>query len=187
MVLLISTLRCRWRGQGTTAPLIPPLGCLSGPGLAPDDTTHQSVVTPCPVGSYCSNGVAMLCPAGRFGAVPQMPSLQCSGGCAVGFYCPANSTSPTQVPCGNVSVYCPAGSGGPTVALPGQWTQDKLGVGIGLGDAPTNGTTTMASAVPCPSGSYCLGGVATPCSAGRFGCALVSTTVRVRVLCAMSC
>lgn len=77
-----------------------------------------------------------------------------------GYYCPPNSTSSTQVECGSVSVYCPAGSPSPII------------VPDGLFSSGGQGPSTQTSAVPCPSGAYCLGGVQVPCPAGRYGCSV---------------
>jgi hypothetical protein len=74
------------------------------------------------------------------------------------YYCPPNSITPTQWQCGSVAVHCPSGSGAPVTANLGEYT-------VGPSAKTQNGTR------PCPSGSYCLGGVAQPCPAGRFGCA----------------
>jgi hypothetical protein len=103
-------------------------------------------------------GVAEVCPPGTYGAVAGLASPECSGACVAGYFCPANSTSATQAPCGGVSAYCPAGSGRAREAAPGEYT---------LG--PT--VTTRNSSLPCPSGSYCAGGVRSLCEAGSFGCA----------------
>ena len=67
----------------------------------------------------------------------------CSGFCSPGHYCPANSTSPTQVP-------CPEGS---------------YGESPGLGNS--------ACTAPCPPGHYCpLASISpTPCAGGLFGIA----------------
>ncbi len=78
--------------------------------------------------------------------------------CAAGYYCPANSTSPSALPCGGVAVYCPEGSGLPVSAQPGEYT---------IGPSPGTRTGVM----PCPGGSYCVGGVMSLCPAGWFGCA----------------
>ena len=132
-------------------------GYFSGPD-ATTDASHQYYQTVCPVGSFCSRGLQALCPGGVFGNATGLATALCSGLCTAGYYCPANSTSPTAFPCGDVSVYCPAGSATPRIASSGEYT-------VGNTEVTRNAT------VPCPSGSYCVGGVATLCPAGRFGCA----------------
>jgi hypothetical protein len=53
----------------------------------------------CPRGSFCSNGLAFLCPGGRYGSEEGLLSMGCSGECKEGFYCPEGSTSPIQILC----------------------------------------------------------------------------------------
>jgi hypothetical protein len=55
-------------------------------------------------------------------------------------------------------VYCPEGSAVAVLAAPGEYT---------IGPTPA----TRTGVLPCPSGSYCVGGVRSPCEAGTFGCA----------------
>jgi hypothetical protein len=113
---------------------------------------------PCQPGQFCVGGVAAPCPAGVYGATPALQSSMCSGPCSAGYFCPANSTAATQVPCGSVTVFCPARSGLPQVAAAGKYT-------VG----PSNATRNDSA--PCPGGSYCIGGVQFLCEAGSFGCA----------------
>ena len=133
----------------------------------------------CPPGYYCANGVRSPCPPGSYGATPGLLTASCSGACAAGYFCPSNSTSPTQrqcgvdvvVPCTNgssngtgpcigdpASVYCPGGGGSPLFADAGTYTAGAT-------------EWTMNRSLPCDSGSYCTGGVMYPCPPGRFGCA----------------
>lgn len=118
----------------------------------------------CPSGTYCQDGVQSPCPSGRYGAVAGLSSAMCSGMCSVGYFCPPNSTSATQVECGwdqrvPSAVYCPPASGEPTQAALGEYT--------------SGGTSqaTRGTALPCPSGSFCVSGSAHWCPPGRFGCA----------------
>ena len=130
----------------------------------------------CPLGSYCTVGVATVCPAGRYGNTTALVQPSCSGPCSPGYRCPTNSSSATALPCAtdasapcadNASatcslppraVYCPLGSSVATLALPGEKT-----VG-GCTDQ------TMTAVAACSEGHYCIGGVETPCPPGRFGC-----------------
>ncbi len=143
------------QGTATVVPAAPGFYTLPGTGL---DATNQVTQVACQPGQYCSDGVTNPCPAGTFGATEALPSSACSGPCAAGYTCPASSTSPTQTPCGGVGVYCPEGSAMAMFAAPGEYT-------VG----PTYATRT--GILPCPSGSYCVGGMRSPCEAGTFGCA----------------
>ena len=63
-----------------------------------------------PAGSFATNGILYLCPAGRFGSVPGLSSSDCSGLCHKGYYCPG-MVCPQQalswlVPCIPYSVFC---------------------------------------------------------------------------------
>ena len=107
------------------------------------------------VGFYAVNGERFPCPAGTYGALTGMTNSLlldqhrndsnygnfCSGLCNPGYYCPKNSTSPTQLP-------CPPG---------------RYGTTYGQIDALCQGT--------CPAGHYCPSGTITPipCPAGVFG------------------
>lgn len=169
--------------QGTLTPLPVPAGFYSTP-LSSSQLNRYSYVS-CPPGYYCLNGNATACPAGTFGNTSGLSTPACSGPCSPvcvcvgsfvfklcvhscispslfsqGYYCPPNSTSSTQVECGSVSVYCPAGSPSPII------------VPDGLFSSGGQGPSTQTSAVPCPSGAYCLGGVQVPCPAGRYGCSV---------------
>ena len=63
----------------------------------------------CPPGSYCKNGHIWEHLPGYFGRTNGSYNATGSGECQPGFYCPAGSTSPQQVPCGGPHVYCPRG------------------------------------------------------------------------------
>jgi hypothetical protein len=53
----------------------------------------------CPKGSFCIDGLAFLCPGGRYGSVEGLLSADCSGECKEGFYCPEGSISSIQTLC----------------------------------------------------------------------------------------
>jgi hypothetical protein len=64
--------------------------------------------TQCETGRYCAEGVARRCPAGRFGSTVGLSTDVCSGNCSAGYYCPAGSTSRTQLNCSDGPAYfCP--------------------------------------------------------------------------------
>ena len=148
--------------QGTTSRVLVSVGYLSVP-ITSNASLRWGQVQ-CPPGAYCTGGLLSVCPRGVFGNTSSLSTPLCSGPCSEGYFCPSNSTSPTQHECGEgvtvgASVYCPLGSGLPLLALPGEETTG--------GTSPTTRTT----ALPCASGSYCIGGVRALCPAGRFGCA----------------
>lgn len=113
---------------------------------------------PCPPGSYCTGGVSVLCPGGVYGASTQLSSPACSGPCTPGFVCVAGSSTDAPAECGGPAVYCPAGAPAPS----------PVDVGFYTTGGPVSGTQRFAQA-PCTSGSYCTGGLAWACPAGRFG------------------
>jgi hypothetical protein len=139
----------------------------------------------CPSGSYslAGAGACSVCPAGRFGSSPAMAAAECSGPCAAGFRCPANSTAPTAFACpaGQFSLAgaasctrCRAGAYGATVGLTtevcsglcpaGRWGSGGLGV-----------VTTPNCSGPCTAGYACPEGsvnsTAERCGVGRFSAA----------------
>ena len=77
-----------------------------------------------PAGRYAYNGIAYDCPAGRYGARAAMTSAACTGVCKAGYYCPAGSTSPTQLVCGAVDRICPEGAVAPLPVTRGYYTSD---------------------------------------------------------------
>lgn len=76
-----------------------PLRVLSGYYSIGSSAMTRSDQMPCPVGSFCTDGIMAECPAGVFGAQERMTASNCSGLCAKGYYCPPGSTSATQLPC----------------------------------------------------------------------------------------
>ena len=153
----------------------------------------------CPKGHFCVNGNRFECPPGTYGEEEGLQTELCSGKCWKGFYCPAASTSPTQLQCnplGNESNYCPAESGYPIKASHGYYVSAEPPFpSLGLADleaavnwfesefelvlTSSTGTTTriplktlytIASVqIQCPEGSYCQNGLRHKCPAGSFG------------------
>lgn len=80
---------------GSAAPIAVPPGYYSITGA--HDT--RSAIAICPRGSYCIDGVARLCPAGRYGGVTGVTTPECEAACKKGFYCPEGSTYDAQVAC----------------------------------------------------------------------------------------
>jgi hypothetical protein len=107
-------------------------------GSGPEAPQRRSGQAVCPIGSYCTRGVAVLCPVGRYGALPGLDAPACSGSCAPGYACLAGSVTAT-------ASLCPAGyfcSGGtPEPCPPGSYLD-------------TMGATANTSCVPCGPGRY---------------------------------
>ena len=113
----------------------------------------------CTPGSYCVSGLRYACSAGKYGSAANLSDPNCNGQCSAGHYCPANSTSSTAAPCGNVTVYCPTGSSLPSSVLAGYYS-----VGGGT-------VATQTAQVMCEPGSFCVGGLKYLCPAGTFSAA----------------
>ena len=97
---------------------------------------------PCARGSYCVANVHQPtdCPAGRYGSVPGLSNASCSGECAQGYYCKANSVSAKAAAC----------------------TAGTYGNATGL--------VVQANCTTCPVGHDCREGAAAPslCNPGAF-------------------
>ncbi len=57
---------------------------------------------PCEPGHYCDKGIKIRCPAGRYGKTWKLDSIDCTGECDAGYYCPPGSNSSTQKECGDI-------------------------------------------------------------------------------------
>ena len=107
-------------------------------GASGGNAIRQLSCTPCPAGSFCSDGVVTLCPAGSFcpfgSASPtacyastfsSAPGSRACQQCVGGHFCPAGTSSWAHLNCGRGN-YCPDGSGAPIpcpyqVPPPGGW------------------------------------------------------------------
>jgi hypothetical protein len=80
-----------------------------GPQQTPSWVTMLRVCVPLCVHSGQAEGAVTcaLCPRGRYGGAPGLPSALCSGPCAPGFLCPSGSVSDTQVECPQ-GWFCPS-------------------------------------------------------------------------------
>jgi hypothetical protein len=109
--------------QGTSAGAGNQFPCPPGSFSTATDLYQADQCSACPAGSYCLGGLTAV-----------------SGTCSAGYYCPANSSIATQVP-------CPAGT-----------------------YRTTTGATRESDCLPCPAGRYCVAGTSTPafCPAGRY-------------------
>ena len=139
----------------------------------------------CPPGYYCTSGLRLSCPAGRYGARKGLSTDLCSGACSEGYYCPMNSSSSTQIQCGAPWFYCPTGSRAPLLVQEGYYSVNADGydgdgesdLNMGPVKVITNATmavqslarSTRADQRLCESGYYCLGGLRSMCPPGRYG------------------
>ena len=121
-----------------------------------EDAKNRHSQTICEVGTYCRKGIRFPCPAGKYSN--QTGSNSClSNYCEEGYFCPAESISPRQKPCGSPAFYCPIGSAEP------------LKVPQGFYSKGGNPITRTGKAI-CEPGFYCLGdGIKRQCPAGTFG------------------
>ncbi len=155
-----------------------------GPGYytLPEDSslvTFRSSAHPCPPGFYCSGGVRLPCPVGRYGSASALSLPACSGPCKGGYFCPLGSLSPTERACGSAGseAYCP--EGGAQLPVQGSWSEERVArEGQLLAASPrldgqqvgVEVVRSGAGLVACPAGFWCLpSGVAQPCPAGRAG------------------
>ena len=121
--------------------------------------TTRSGEAVCPAGSYCTGGVRVECPSGRYGGTEGLADANCTALCAAGTYCEESAVR--EQPCGgNGEVYCPEGSEGPTIAEGGTYTTPTT--------APAGSREGVAA---CPEGFFCREGVATACGAATVYCA----------------
>ena len=95
---------------------------------------------------------------------------QASGGvatCPPGYYCTDAATMPTRCP---VGTYCPAGVSRPVPCTNGQFSPEgaKSAAECGPSAPPGYYLDSTNKAVRCPTGSYCSGGVRTPCPNGTY-------------------
>jgi hypothetical protein len=74
---------------GSGAPLV----ALPGEETRGSAPRTRSLVRACASGSYCVNGTAMPCAAGRFGCADRLSDPGCNGPCSAGFACPLGSVS----------------------------------------------------------------------------------------------
>lgn len=144
-----------------------PQGCPSGYYKPSSSSTTCSK---CPVGRY-GDGITHLdrdngckyCPPGRFGNAAGLTTASCSGECALGYYCPAGSTSSN-------ANECPPGRYGATTGLT---TSDCSGVCDAGYYCENRETSSRPSGKVCKRGRYGkLGSVDSdcsgPCNAGYY-------------------
>ncbi|KAF0738163.1 hypothetical protein Ae201684_006141 [Aphanomyces euteiches] len=142
------------------------------------DPTRRDAQLPCEIGYYCVHGQRYPCPGGRYGSIARETNPLCTGLCRRGFYCPPNSTSPTQILCGGSNLICRTGSAAPIQVSPGYYS----GSDTTRSDA-VNRETMRWFQRPCDPGFYCQNGVQYPCPAGTFGSTPQLTTPACSGLC----
>ena len=85
--------------EGSGSPSIASRGYYTVDMHLENKTTSQTTRTTqlhCPIGSYCVNGVRKVCPAGKYGRTKGLTTSKCSGKCLKGYYCPQESSYPSQ-------------------------------------------------------------------------------------------
>ena len=110
----------------------------------------------CEQGNWCQYGIKTPCPPGYFGCSTHTIDPLCNGKCFAGYFCRLGAQSAQAEACGNVTVYCPTGSSEPLPVPTGYYS---------VGGLPT----TRGEVVRCGPGTYCIAGVQSLCSAGRYG------------------
>ena len=109
----------------------------------------------CEHGYYCASLTKKKCPGGVYANSEGLQTVQCSGICPPGYFCPIGTISPVSNKCGEGN-FCPAGSTYPTLIPEGY-------VGKGA-DVETFDSIDM-----CPVGSYCQHGIQRVCPGGTYG------------------
>ena len=149
---LLSFLHLRYCPAGSSAPVVAKPGEYT---LGPTPLTRNSTA-PCGSGTYCVNGTARPCPAGRFGCADRLGDVGCNGPCTGGFYCPLASSSSQAFACGGndsardaAAFYCPVGSGAPLAVGAGSYS---------TGSSLTSPHQRTGQEV-CSPGTYCVLGV----------------------------
>ena len=153
--------------EGSGAPVVVPSGAYSvdASGKSVEITGGRSVrVSTCSPGTYCAGGSAKPCPAGKYGSSSGLRTVDCSGDCAEGYYCPQSSKSPLSEECGSVAniaggeaptmFFCPLGSGYPTTVNTGHYTSCAV---AGASCPETRRTKQLV----CEAGMLCVRGVQT--------------------------
>ena len=124
------------------------------PGFyCPGDYTAQSCGSPA---VYCPGGSSQVAPTavstGYYTTPEGSTEATAQAPCEPGFFCSAG----VKAQCGSVTVYCPAESSAPLSVDLGSY---------GVGPAVEEQFTQAI----CPKGTYCVGGVSTPCPEGTYG------------------
>ena len=77
-------------------------------GDATNTTRFDQAV--CPPGTFCSDGLSLACPKGKYGSTPGLATQACSGWCTPGHYCTLGTANPIPCPpnhyAGGATSYC---------------------------------------------------------------------------------
>lgn len=113
----------------------------------------------CPRGSFCTKGIAYLCPGGRYGGKAGLTNANCTGPCEEGYYCPPGSVVSRPFACNAPNIYCPPESSHPLNVSTGYYTIGSnfanYSVIVDDGGNARLGITRV-SQKPCDKGFYCL-------------------------------
>lgn len=128
--------------------------------------TSAATSQECDRNAYCQAGVSNSCPAGTFGSVVGLASInectQCPPGeiclvfydskidCTAGYYCPGG-VSAEWLPDGT----CPVGKVCPSICPPGSYCPSKSKAPLKCLPGTFASSTKQASCTPCPFGFYC--------------------------------
>jgi hypothetical protein len=136
----------------------PITACPVGTSSSATGASSSATCRPCAIGSYAgavATTTCPLCPAGRYGDVTGLSSSACSGQCTAGYFCPAGSSSSTNMSCttlGNSGFYCPAGTSAPLACSSPSVMTAPLAVA----------STNRYQCVPCGTNRACDQGAMLP-------------------------
>jgi hypothetical protein len=121
----------------------------------------DGVKFPCPAGRSSPPPLSpphsrCAIPSRRYGEYRRETNPLCTGRCPAGYFCPPGTSYPLTNICGGSNLYCPEGSSQPLFVPTGHYS---------LG---SESSLTRTSTLPCPPGSYCQEGIASPCPRGRY-------------------
>ena len=116
--------------------------------ISPSGACYTSQ-SPCPLGSYCSGGVAVACPIGTFGVAVQQSVVSSCPRCPFGTYGTAEGATSNSTckfcPLGTIATA--AGAAFCTFCPPGTYASSG-----------SSNASLASLCVPCPSGAYSLFG-----------------------------